>query len=95
MIDDDDDDDDTKRHWKSGDVLMTVCPLPLMTPPLGPLNKKSIKKDWNVIMETTLPAPKIILDRTRIFQPENKNISDQHHSIESDKTVPFDYIFQK
>ena len=31
----DDNDDDAKRHQKSDDVLITVWPLPLMTPPLA------------------------------------------------------------
>ena len=34
-----DDDHNAKHHWKSDEVLMTVWPLPLMTPPIGRYEK--------------------------------------------------------
>ena len=31
----DDDDNDAKHHWNFNVIQMTICPLPLMMPPLG------------------------------------------------------------
>ena len=33
----DDNYDDAKRYWKADDVLMTLWPLSLITPPIGPV----------------------------------------------------------